>query len=688
MSGHKYRKFGIALRRCALIFGCLFVLMLGVPAFATIPTTYTVTFVENDSPSDVVETYQLGSAAHDLTLFADLSPAFSNSGHTFSSWNTAANGSGASYSDGALYSFASDLELYAQWASVLTTHTVTFAENDSSGDAVETYQLGSTPHDLTLFTDLSPAFANSGHTFSSWNTAANGSGASYSDGALYSFASDLELYAQWASVPNVTATFSGNGATGSVADESQPVGSAFSFPDGSQFVDPGYSFYDWNTASSGSGTAYAPGDSVVLDADQTFYAQWTPDQYVVTFAPDGGVVSPLTTEYSTDGTAITLPTPTNSGASFNGWFTAATGGTLIGLAGASYEPTQSLTLYAQWTTNPFVVTYAPNGGSVSPLAADYVAGGTAITLPAPTNSGASFKGWYTSATGGTLIGLAGASYEPTQSLTLYAQWTPSTNQIEILIDYGPGSSQVLSGDGSSTVTLPTTTTVSNPGFALTSWNTAANGTGTSYALGQSVTLTASLTLYPQWTAVGVVVVRFSANGGSGSVSPLSANVGSTVNLPSSSTLVRPGYTLTSWNTAANGKGISYAPGQSITLSAPLTLYAQWKATRTATLYGAVGLFARDSAILTSGLKRQVAQLAKAIKARGYIKVTLYGYAASSHSAAFDRSISAARSASVAAYLRSELSVLKVRGVAISSAGEGDAVGKSTASNSRVEVFVD
>ena len=48
---------------------------------------------------------------------------------------------------------------------------------------------------------------------------------------------------------------------------------------------------------------------------------------------------------------ITLPRPTRSGYTFNGWFDAASGGTLIGEAGDSYVPASnsSIDMYAQWT---------------------------------------------------------------------------------------------------------------------------------------------------------------------------------------------------------------------------------------------------------------------------------------------------------------------------------------------------
>ena len=360
-----------------------------------------------------------------------------------------------------------------------------------------------------------------------------------------------------------------------------------------------------------------------------------------------------------------------------------------------------LSLYAQWQPDLYAVTYNASPGTVSPGTADFTVGGPALTLPTPSGTGGSFEGWFTAPSGGTLVGMAGASHEPAQSLTLYAQWgqplpnPPSTFQIAFALNGGDGSVASVSGTAGSTVTLPSSSSTARPGFTLTSWNTAVNGSGTSYAPGSSVTLSSSLTLFAQWTANVSSstspnlspIVSFAANGGSGTPSTLSGSVGSTVTLPSSSSLVRSGYTLTSWNTAANGSGTSYAPGASVTLTASLTLYAQWTAIPTAVLYGAIGMFARNSVTLTAGLKKQVDRLAASIKAKHYTTVSLYGYTAETGLASLDRALSAARAVSVADYLRSRLAALNVKGVTITASGEG-AVGKKTAALfSRVEVFV-
>ena len=89
-----------------------------------------------------------------------------------------------------------------------------------------------------------------------------------------------------------------------------------------------FTFSKWNTAANGSGTNYNSGGSYTANAAATLYAQYSSS---ITVAP------------------ITLPTPTRSGYGFTGWYTAASGGTKIGNAGASYTPSTDATVYAQWT---------------------------------------------------------------------------------------------------------------------------------------------------------------------------------------------------------------------------------------------------------------------------------------------------------------------------------------------------
>ena len=75
------------------------------------------------------------------------------------------------------------------------------------------------------------------------------------------------------------------------------------------------------------------------------------EAFTVTFnAGDYGTCATASLKETSAGAGVTLPavTPTE-GYTFNGWFTAATGGSKAGEAGATYYPTANVTLHAQYT---------------------------------------------------------------------------------------------------------------------------------------------------------------------------------------------------------------------------------------------------------------------------------------------------------------------------------------------------
>jgi len=115
-------------------------------------------------------------------------------------------------------------------------------------------------------------FTRAGYTFVGWNTAANGGGSAYADGATYPFTANATLYAQWKANASFTVTFNANGGTGGMASETHNVPAALT-PDG--FTRAGYTFAGWNTAASGGGSAYADGATYAFTANAALYAQWT-----------------------------------------------------------------------------------------------------------------------------------------------------------------------------------------------------------------------------------------------------------------------------------------------------------------------------------------------------------------------------------------------------------------------------
>ena len=190
-------------------------------------------------------------------------------------------------------------------------------------------------------------------------------------------------------------TFNGNGGT-PTAGQSVDYGGTVTKP-----ADPtktGHTFEGWY-ADAGLTSAYnfaAPMGA----ANMTLYAKWAVNDYTVTYDGNGAEfgVAPASGSHAYD-TAITLPGNTGglakTGHTFAGWNTAANGsGTSYPAGGAYTIGTADVTLYAQWSANPYTISFESNGGSpVNVQTVRY--GSPAIEPEDPTRSGFAFVGWYT-----------------------------------------------------------------------------------------------------------------------------------------------------------------------------------------------------------------------------------------------------------------------------------------------------
>lgn len=97
--------------------------------------------------------------------------------------------------------------------------TVTFDANGGSGSMA-----AQTAGSATALT--SNSFTRTGYTFNGWNTAANGSGAGYSDGASFAFSSSATLYAQWTGSSSASSSSGSTGLASTGAETLTPIGVA------------------------------------------------------------------------------------------------------------------------------------------------------------------------------------------------------------------------------------------------------------------------------------------------------------------------------------------------------------------------------------------------------------------------------------------------------------------------------
>jgi uncharacterized repeat protein (TIGR02543 family) len=98
------------------------------PTTPVVPTTYTVTYNGNTNTSGNAPTDGSSAYAPDSTVIVlgnSGSPVLAKSGFTFAGWNTAADGSETSYSQGNTFTINANTTLYAQWTSVPPPSTPT-----------------------------------------------------------------------------------------------------------------------------------------------------------------------------------------------------------------------------------------------------------------------------------------------------------------------------------------------------------------------------------------------------------------------------------------------------------------------------------------------------------------------------------------------------------------------------------
>lgn len=133
-------------------------------------------------------------------------------------------------------------------------------------------------------------------------------------------------------------------------------------------------YYSMNTSSTSSSNP----------AQQTITANFTPNDYTVTYNANGGSVTPSNKTVTYTKTYGELATPTRSGYTFAGWYTAATGGSRV-TASTKVTTTSDHTIHAHWTANTYYVAFNGNGstgGSMSKESFTYDAAAKALTANA------------------------------------------------------------------------------------------------------------------------------------------------------------------------------------------------------------------------------------------------------------------------------------------------------------------
>lgn len=155
------------------------------------------------------------------------------------------------------------------------------------------------------------------------------------DGKCDDCGENVALIVTWDASSNGGSVGGKNSMTTSVAPNQTAVAPGYT-P-----VKTGHTFSGWYTEKT-NGTLYS---TVTITAARTFYAQFAPAEYKITW--DLGTGKTETTD-QTYGEKLNLPTePTRKGYAFLGWFTQETGGTQVD-GNTVFKEAASTTYYAHW----------------------------------------------------------------------------------------------------------------------------------------------------------------------------------------------------------------------------------------------------------------------------------------------------------------------------------------------------
>ena len=451
---------------------------------------YTITF-DTDGGSEIAPITQ--DYATDVEAPADPT----KTGYTFDGWDKEIPATMP----------AENVTIKAKWT--INQYTITFGNTGDSVIAPITQDYGTAitaPEDPT----------KEGYTFAGW---VDGNGDPTTVPATMP-AESITINAKW-TINQYTITFDTDGGS-AVSPITQDYASVITAPENP--TKTGYTFAGWSPAVPST----MPAENV------TVKAQWTINQYTITFNTDGGsAVSPITQDYAS---VITAPeNPTKTGYTFAGWSPAV----------PATMPAGDMTVTAQWTINEYTITFDTDGGStVNPIAQDY---GTAITAPEdPTKTGYTFAGWDKEI----------PATMPAENVTIKAKWT--INQYTITFNTDGGTEVApITQDYATDVTAPANPT--KTGYTFDGWDKEIPATMPA----ENVTITA------KWK-INQYTITFNTDGGT-EVAPITQNYATDVTAPANPT--KTGYTFNGWDKEIPAT----MPAENVTITAKWTIN-QYKVT--------------------------------------------------------------------------------------------------------------
>ena len=424
-------------------------------------------------------------------------------------------------------------------------------------------------------------YKRSGYMFTGWNTQPDGSGTSYKDKQEIKNITSIDgevisLYACW-KLNTYTISYSLN--KGSNSPNNPSTYTVLDMPVLENPQKNGYTFEGWYTSNSYK--KLFGGFQADTVGNLKLYAKWSANRCTVEFDGNGAsnVAAYQQTIVYDKAARLTACKYKLAGYTFTGWNTMPDGsGTFYQdkqtIKNMSFENGSVLRLYACWKLNTYTVSYSLNKGTNNPENPLTYTVLDSIVLKDPQRNGYTFAGWYTDAALKKAFG--GFQKNTAGNLKLYAKWNANHYSAEF---NGNGAVNVDTYIQAFTYDKTATLTgckFKRPGYTFTGWNTAPDGTGTTYKDRQSFKNVAEadetvIRLYASWK-INTYTVSYALNKGTNSPeNPSSYTVNDHVVLENPQ---REGFVFEGWFTDVNLK----KPFAGFDEDAPrnIKLYAKWR----------------------------------------------------------------------------------------------------------------
>lgn len=346
-----------------------------------------------------------------------------------------------------------DKEFKAKWT--VNTYNVTLEVNGG----VNTKPITSYTYGTTTQLPTAGNISRTGYDFALWYTNSNFDGSpvlSIKNTDL----GDKTFYAKWI-VQSYAVDLDADGGTinsGDVTSYTYGVGAMLP----TNVTKTGYIFNGWLDENDVVAT------NIATDAtgDKSYTADWSIENYTITYNANEGTYSGATTSYNY-GDEVTLPIPTRTGYTFGGWYN---NSNLVGtnFTTISNNETGNKEFWAKWEVNTYGITLNVNGGEInSGNITNYTYDILAILPQDVTKTGYTFGGWFNNeACEGTAItqiskGTIGAK-------TYYAKWTAKIYTVTLQTNNGTiNAGNITSYTYGVGATLPTD--VTKTGYTFVGW---------------------------------------------------------------------------------------------------------------------------------------------------------------------------------------------------------------------------